>query len=89
MDVRLRRKTEGEIATRKELERSYPPGTRVRLVTESKNLPPAGTIGTVQWVEGRDRIYVRWDDEGPYKRTLIYEGDAERLGNNVADAADS
>lgn len=46
-----------------ELRKRYPAGTRVRLVRmEDVQAPPAGTSGTVRFVDDIGTIHVSWDN---------------------------
>ena len=47
------------------LRRAFQPGTRVRLVhMEDAQAPPAGTCGTVRWVDDLGSIHIAWDTGG-------------------------
>ncbi len=54
--------------SKQEVERlraEYPPGTRIRLVSEMKNdwnPVPVGTLGTVNGVDGIGSLLVHWDN---------------------------
>lgn len=46
-----------------ELRRMYPAGTRIKLVEmDDVQAPPAGTLGTVQFVDDAGNIIMRWDN---------------------------
>ena len=46
-----------------ELRRMYPDGTRIKLVEmDDVQAPPAGTLGTVQFVDDAGNIIMRWDN---------------------------
>lgn len=50
-------------ATVEQLQRSYPAGTRVRLVKmDDQQAPPVGTMGTVIDVDDIGSIMVNWDN---------------------------
>lgn len=47
------------------LRRAFQPGMRVRLVRmEDAQAPPAGTCGTVRWVDDLGNIHIAWDTGG-------------------------
>ena len=47
------------------LRQEYPAGCRVELLrVDDPQAPPAGTMGTVIWVDDSGSIMVRWDTGG-------------------------
>lgn len=47
----------------KDLRKTYPAGTRVKLLSmEDEQAPPAGTLGTVYGVDDIGSILVKWDN---------------------------
>ena len=61
-----------EIAT---VRKRYPEGTKVRLVhMEDAQAPPAGTQGTVQFVDDAGQIHVSWSN-GSSLAVLLDAGD--------------
>ena len=47
------------------LRERFPQGTRVELLRmDDHQAPPAGTMGTVIWVDDSGSIMVRWDSGG-------------------------
>ena len=47
------------------LREQFPQGTRVELLRmDDPQAPPAGTMGTVIWVDDSGSIMVRWDSGG-------------------------
>ena len=47
------------------LRRAFPQGVRVRLIRmEDAQAPPAGTCGTVRWVDDLGSIHIAWDTGG-------------------------
>ena len=47
------------------LREQFPQGTRVELLRmDDPQAPPAGTMGTVIWVDDSGSIMVRWDTGG-------------------------
>ena len=45
------------------LRSQYAPGTRVKLLhMDDRHAPPAGTEGTVQYVDDAGTVHVRWDN---------------------------
>ena len=47
------------------LRERFPQGTRVELLRmDDPQAPPAGTMGTVIWVDDSGSIMVRWDSGG-------------------------
>ena len=47
------------------LREQFPQGTRVELLRmDDPQAPPAGTMGTVIWVDDSGSIMVRWDGGG-------------------------
>ncbi len=49
------------------LRERFPQGTRVELLRmDDLQAPPAGTMGTVIWVDDSGSIMVRWDTGGSF-----------------------
>lgn len=46
------------------LRKQYPAGTRVRLIRMADELqaPPAGTVGTITFVDDAGNVHVRWQN---------------------------
>lgn len=52
----------------RELKKRYPAGLRVELISmDDPKAPPAGTRGTVTWVDGIGDIGVKWDSGSSLK----------------------
>lgn len=61
------------------LRKAFPPGRRVRLVRmEDAQAPPAGTCGTVHFVDDLGSIHIAWDTGGSLA-ALDGEDEIERL----------
>ena len=47
-----------------QLRKQYPEGTRVRLIhmADEVQAPPAGTLGTVTFVDDAGNVHVRWQN---------------------------
>ena len=68
------------------LRRAFPPGLRVRLVRmEDAQAPPAGTCGTVRFVDDLGSIHIAWDTGGSLA-ALDGEDVVERLPEDSGSA---
>ena len=57
-----------------EFRKTYPVGTRVRLVKmDDTQAPPAGTLGTVRFVDDAGTIHVNWDNGSSLGLVVPYD----------------